>query len=56
MYMRKTIKDLNDKIFKYYIYVEYYNVSLDLVRSLRSEKTINITFSKEPRISREHLV
>ena len=41
------IKDLSEKIFKHHIYIEYYNVVLDFVRSLRSEKTSNITFSKE---------
>ncbi len=50
------IKDLNDKTFKYYIYAEHYNVALDLVRGLRPEKTLNITFSKESKILKEHLI
>ena len=50
------IKDLNDKIFKYYIYIKYYDVALDFVWSLRSEKVLNIIFSKEPYISKEYLV
>ena len=41
------IKDLNNKAFKYYIYTEYYNIILDLVRGLRPEKTLSITFNKE---------
>ncbi len=41
------IKDLNDKIFKYYIYIEYYDVALDFVRILRLEKTSSIIFNKE---------
>ncbi len=41
------IKDLNTKIFKHYIYIEYYNITLDLIRILRPEKTLNITFNKE---------
>jgi len=50
------IKDLNDKIFKYYIYIEYYNIALDFVKGLRPEKTSNITFNKELWISKEHLI
>ncbi len=50
------IKDLNNKTFKYHIYIEYYDIALDFVRSLRSKKTSSITFNKEPRISKEHLV
>ena len=50
------IKDLDEKAFKYHIYVEHYNVVLDFVRILEPEKTSNIIFSKEPWISKEHLV
>ncbi len=49
------IKDLNNKTFKHHIYIEYYNVALDLAKGLRSEKTLNIIFNKEPRILKEHL-
>ncbi len=35
------IKDLNDKTFKHYIYIEYYNIVLDFVRGLKFEKTLN---------------
>ncbi len=41
------IKDLNDKIFKYYIYIEYYDIVLNFIRGLKPEKTSSITFSKE---------
>ena len=41
------IKDLDDKAFKHYIYIEYYNIVLDLVKGLRSEKTVSIIFNKE---------
>ncbi len=41
------IKDLNEKVFKYYIYIEYYNIVLNLIRSLRFEKASSIIFSKE---------
>jgi len=41
------IKDLNDKAFKYYIYTEYYDVVLNLVKILKFEKTSNITFNKK---------
>ncbi len=30
-YIKRIIKDLNEKTFKYYIYIEYYDVILDLV-------------------------
>ncbi len=50
------VKDLNDKTFKYYIYIKHYNVVLDFIRSLRFEKTSNITFNKELRISKEYLI
>ncbi len=50
------IKNLDDKTFKYYIYIEYYNVALNLVKNLEFKKTSNITFNKEPRVSKKHLV
>ncbi len=50
------IKDLNDKTFKHHIYTKHYNATLNFVRNLRSEKTSNITFNKEPKISKEHLI
>ena len=54
--MRKIIKDLNDKIFKHHIYIEYYDIALDLVQILGLEETLNITFSKELQISKEYLI
>jgi len=56
VYIKRMIKDLSEKVFKYYTYIEYYDVALDFIRSLKSEKVLNITFSKEPRISREYLI
>ena len=50
------IKDLNDKMFKHYIYTEHYNVALDFTRSLKPEKAISIIFNKELRISKEYLI
>ena len=41
------IKDLSKKTFKHHIYIKYYNIALDLVQSLKLEKTLNIIFSKE---------
>ncbi len=41
------IKDLGDKVFKHYIYIEYYNVALDFIQGLRSEKTSNIILNKK---------
>ena len=39
------IKDLNNKVFKYYIYIEYYDIALYFTRNLRF-KTINNFFFK----------
>ncbi len=50
------IKDLGDKIFRHYIYIEYYNAALDFVQILRLEKTTSIIFNKKPWILKEHLV
>ena len=50
------IKDLNERIFKHYIYIKYYNIALDFVQSLKPEKTSNITFNKELRISKNYLI
>jgi len=52
-YMKRMIKDLDDKIFKHYIYMKYYDIALDFVKDLKSEKTSNIIFSKELRISKK---
>ncbi len=41
------VKDLSEKTFKHYIYIEYYNVALDFVRSLQPKKTSSIIFNKE---------
>ncbi len=53
--MKRMIKDLNDKTFKHYIYIEHYNIVLDLIQGLKPEKTSNIIFNKELRISKEYL-
>ncbi len=37
-YIKRIIKDLSDKTFKHHIYIEYYNIVLNLVQSLKSEK------------------
>jgi len=55
-YIKRMIKDLNNKVFKHYIYTEYYNTALDLTKKLRLEKILNITFNKKPKISKEHLI
>ncbi len=46
-YIKRIVKDLNDKIFKHHIYIEYYNIALDFVQNLRFEKTLNIIFNKK---------
>ncbi len=50
------IKDLGDKVFKHHIYIKHYDITLDFIRSLRPEKTSNITFNKEFKISKEQLI
>jgi len=50
------IKDLENKAFKHYIYIEYYNAALDFVKGLGLEKTTNITFNRELRISKKHFI
>ncbi len=50
------IEDLDNKIFKHYIYIEYYDTTLDLIRSLRFEKISNIIFSKELKILKKQLI
>ncbi len=50
------IKDLGDKTFKHYIYIEYYNAALDFIQILKPEKTSNIIFNKELRILKKHLI
>ena len=49
------IKDLNDKTFKYHTYIKHYDIALNFARGLKSEKTSNITFNKEPKISKKQL-
>ncbi len=41
------LKDLDEKAFKHHIYIKYYDIALDLTRSLKLEKTLNITFNKK---------
>ncbi len=50
------IKDLNDKMFKHYIYTEHYNITLNLAKNLRPEKTSIIIFNKKPRILKEYFI
>ncbi len=47
IYMKRMIKDLGEKVFKYYIYIEYYDMILDFIRGLKLEKTLNIIFNKK---------
>jgi len=56
IYIKNMIKDLDDKIFKYHTYIEYYDIVLDFAKGLRFEKTSNIIFNKKFRISKEHLI
>ena len=50
------IKDLGNKTFKHYIYIEHYNIALDFIRILKPKKTSSIIFNKEPWILKKHLV
>ncbi len=54
--MKRMIKDLDDKIFKHHIYIEYYDVTLDFARDLKPEKILNIIFNKKLKILKEYLV
>ena len=56
IYIRRMIKDLDNKISKHHIYIEYYDTTLDLTKSLKSKKISNIIFNKKPRISKKHLI
>ena len=56
IYIKRMIKDLNEKTFKHHIYIEHYNIVLDLIRSLKPKKTSNITFNKELQISKKYLI
>jgi len=49
-------KDLKLKVFKYYFYIEYYIVVLELVQFIGINKIANITFNKEPKIIKGHLI
>ena len=50
------IKDLDDKTFKHYIYIEHFDIVLNFARSLKPEKAASMTFSKELRISKKYLI
>ncbi len=56
VYIKRMIKDLSDKTFKYHIYIEYYNIVLNFTQSLRFEKALSIMFNKELWISKEYLI
>jgi len=56
IYIKRMIKDLNDKTFKYHIYIEHYNIVLNFIRNLKYKKASNIIFNKEPYISKEYLI
>ena len=56
MYIKRIIKDLGNKAFKYHIYTEYYNAALDFAKDLRLEKTFNIIFNKKFKILKEQLI
>ena len=49
-------RDLGLKIFKHYSYTEYYIVVLEFIWFIGIDKTVNITFNKEPRIIKGHLI
>ena len=50
------IKDLNNKAFKHYIYIKYYDIALDFVKNLGLERTSSIIFNKEPQILKDYLI
>ncbi len=55
-YIKRMIKDLNDKVFNHYIYTEYYDIVLDFIQRLKPKKISSITFNKKLRILKKHLV
>ncbi len=56
VYIKRMIKDLNEKTFKYHIYIKYYDIVLNLIRRLKPEKTSSITFNKKLYILKKYLV
>ena len=47
VYIKRIIKDLNEKTFKHYIYIKHYDIALDFTQNLRPEKASNIIFNKK---------
>ena len=56
IYIKRMIKNLNEKTFKHHIYIEHYNIGLNLIQSLKPEKTSNVIFNKELYISKKYLI
>jgi len=54
--IKRIEKDLRLKIFKYHFYTEYYIIALEFIRFIEIKKTVNIIFSKEPRITDSYLI
>jgi len=52
IYIKKIIKDLEDKTFKHHTYIKHYNTALNFAKDLKLEKTSNMIFNKESRISK----
>ena len=56
VYIKRIEKDLGLKAFKHYFYTKHYVVALGLVQLIKTEKTVNITFNKKPRIIERYLM
>ncbi len=56
VYIKRMVKYLKLKIFKHYLYIEYYIIALEFVHFIRIDKTTNMIFNKELRIIKRYLM
>ncbi len=56
VYIKRIKKDLKTKVFKHHLYTEHYIIVLEFVRFVGTDKTTNIIFSKELRITKRYLI
>ncbi len=53
---QKNKKRLKVENIQHHLYTEYYVVALELIQLIRINKIANITFNKEPKIIKRHLI
>jgi len=56
VYVKRMEKDLRIKVYKHHFYAEHYIVTLEFIRFIRTDKTANIIFNKELRITEGYLM